>query len=57
MRFKEFAWSRCPFGYSIGATGLYLRTEDVVKLGILYLNKGMWKEERIISEACVNLVL
>ena len=57
MRFKEFAWSSCPFGYSIGATGLYLRTEDVVKLGILYLNKGMWKEERIISEEWVNLVL
>lgn len=57
MRFKEFAWSTCPYGYSIGATGLYLRTEDVVKLGILYLNNGIWKEERIFSEEWVNLVL
>lgn len=57
MKFKEFAWSTCPKGYSMGATGLYLRTEDMIKLGILYLNKGMWKEERIISEEWVNLVL
>lgn len=57
MRFKEFAWSKCPYGYSMGATGLYIRTEDMVKLGILYLNKGMWKEERILSEEWVNLVI
>ena len=57
MLFKEFAWSKCPYGYSMGATGLYIRTEDMVKLGILYLNKGMWKEERILSEEWVNLVI
>lgn len=57
MKFKELAWSTCPYGYSMGATGLYIRTEDMVKLGILYLNKGMWKEERIVSEEWVNLVL
>ena len=57
MLFKEFAWSKCPYGYSIGATGLYIRTEDMVKLGILYLNNGMWKKERILSEEWVNLVI
>lgn len=57
MRFKELAWSTCPQGYSMGATGLYLRTEDTVKLGILYLNGGEWKGTRIISEEWVNTVL
>ena len=57
MRFKELAWSKCPYGYSIGATGLYIRTEDMVKLGILYLNKGIWMGERIISEKWVDLVI
>ena len=57
MDFKEFAWSTCPLGYSMGATGLYLRTEDVVKLGILYLNGGMWNGTRVISEEWVNTVL
>lgn len=57
MKFKEFAWSKCPYGYSMGATGLYIRTEDMVKLGILYINKGVWQGERILSEEWVNLVL
>lgn len=57
MKFKELAWSICPQGYSIGATGLYIRTEDMVKLGILYLNKGIWMGERIISEKWVDLVI
>lgn len=57
MEFKEFAWSRCPLGYSMGATGLYLRTEDLVKLGVLYLNNGEWKGTRIISSDWVNTVL
>lgn len=57
MKFKELAWSKCPYGFSMGATGLYIRTEDMVKFGILYLNKGMWKEERILSEEWVDLVI
>lgn len=57
MKFKELAWSKCPKGYSMGATGLYIRTEDMVKLGILYLNKGIWMGNRIISEEWVNLVI
>ena len=57
MKFKELAWSKCPRGHSIGATGLYIRTEDMVKLGILYLNKGMWQGERIVSEEWVDLVI
>lgn len=57
MGFREFAWSVCPQGYCMGATGLYLRTEDVLKLGILYLNGGEWKGQRLISEEWVKIVL
>ena len=57
MKFKEFAWSTCPKGFAIGATGLYIRTEDMTKLGILYLNKGIWNNERIISKEWVDLVI
>lgn len=57
MGFKEFAWSVCPQGYAMGATGLYLRTEDMVKLGVLYLNRGMWNGQRILSKEWVQLVL
>ncbi|MBR6515552.1 MAG: beta-lactamase family protein [Bacilli bacterium] len=57
MKFKEYAWSKCPLGHAIGATGLYIRTEDMVKLGILYLNKGIWNSERILSEEWIKLVI
>lgn len=57
MKFKELAWSKCPKGYSMGATGLYIRTEDMVKLGVLYFNKGLWNGERILSEEWINKVI
>lgn len=55
MQFKEFAWSVCPHGYAMGGTGLYLRTEDMVKLGTLYLRGGDWNGSRIVSEDWVNM--
>ena len=57
MGYREFAWSVCPKGYCIGASGLYLRTADLVKMGILYLNGGDWQGKRVISQEWVDLVL
>ena len=37
---REVAWSRCPHGFPIGATGLYIRADGMVKLRWLYLNRG-----------------
>lgn len=54
MGFSEFAFSKCPMGYPIGATGLYLSTEDVAKLGTLYLQNGKWEGKQILSEKFVN---
>jgi CubicO group peptidase (beta-lactamase class C family) len=56
LAFKEVAWSRCPMGHPMVATGLYIRSDDMVKLGAVYLNKGMWKGQRILSEEWVNIV-
>ncbi len=57
MDFEETAWSKCPMGYSMGATGLYIRTPDIAKLGLLYLNKGMWNGKRILSEQWCDTVI
>ena len=54
---KEVAWSHCPKGHVIGATGLYIRSEDLVKLGLVYLNGGMYKNTRILSQNWVQKVL
>lgn len=57
MGFREMAWSACPDGYCIGATGLYLYTEDMLKLGMLYLADGLWQGKRILSSAWIKTVL
>ena len=54
---REVAWSKCPEGYPVGATGLYLRSADVAKLGRIYLNKGLWNGEKILSNEWIDLVL
>ena len=48
------AWAHCPEGYPIGATGLYIGSEDIVKLGMLYRDGGLYRGERILSEKWVN---
>ena len=35
---------------SEGGIGLQISSRDVAKLGLLYLNKGMWNGERILTE-------
>ncbi len=57
LGFKEVAWSCCPKGHAMGATGLYIRSDDMVKLGAVYLENGLWKGKRIISEEWVKTVL
>ena len=56
LEFEEAAWSTCPMGYSMGATGLFLRTQDMAKLGQIYLEKGTYNGKRYISEKWCNLV-
>jgi CubicO group peptidase (beta-lactamase class C family) len=51
----QYAWECCPTGHTMGATGLYLPTRDLLRLGILYLNNGLWENERVISEKWVEM--
>ncbi len=57
MGVREAAWSNCPKGYPMGATGLYIRSEDVSKLGIAYLNGGEYDGKTYFSEDWANWVL
>lgn len=57
LRFREIAWSRCPQGYPMGATGLYAGASDIVKLGWLYLNGGVYDGKRLLSKSWVDQAL
>lgn len=47
-------WDAYPNGKSQGAVGVYASVDDIAKLGQLYLNKGMWNGQRILSEKWVS---
>jgi len=50
LSFEGYAWECCPKGHTIGATGLYLRTMDLVKFGRMLMQQGLWERKRIVSE-------
>lgn len=47
-------WDASPEGNSLGGYGLYLRTEDIAKLGQLYLQKGKWNGKQLVPRKWVE---
>ena len=48
-------WGADPMGNCIAASELCLSIEEMNKLGILFLNKGVYKGKRIVSEEYIKL--
>lgn len=46
-------WQRDPKGISVGGYGLRVKTEDIAKLGQLYIQKGKWNGKQLLSEAWI----
>ena len=57
MELQEIAWSRCPQGHAMGATGLYIHSSDMVKLGMILRDKGKYRGIPVLSEKWVDLAL
>ena len=57
LHVREAAFSKCPMGYPIGATGMYVRTEDMAKLGEVYQNGGTLKESVCFRKSGSRLFL
>ena len=50
----EVGWLTWPPGREQGFSGLFARTEDVAKLGQLYLQRGRWGEDQLIPASYVE---
>ena len=48
-------WETDMYGNEAGGWGLYLKTEDLAKLMLLYANRGMFNGKRIFSEGWAAL--
>lgn len=42
-------WSESPQGINCGGWGLQLKTEDMAKMGQLFLQKGLWNGKQLVS--------
>ena len=45
---KNPQWLRCPLGYSLGAVGLHLRTEELARLGRTLLDGGSYESRQLV---------
>jgi len=50
----DYYWKRTYLGVVDSEGGLYLRGEDLAKIGYLFLQDGMWKSKRIVSSDWVK---
>ena len=47
-------WDESPQGINCGGWGLYLKTEDLAKMGQLLLQKGKWNGKQVLPEEYVT---
>ena len=47
-------WHCCPGGHTLGATELFLTSEDFSKLGLVLLSGGKYKDKQIVSEEYIK---
>jgi CubicO group peptidase (beta-lactamase class C family) len=47
-------WETTPDGFTIGGYGLHIRTEDIARFGLLYLQKGEWQGRQLLPAAWVE---
>jgi len=52
---KNYYWKKTPTGLTDTEGGLYLSSRDFAKIGLLYLNDGMWNDQQILTDEWVNL--
>ena len=48
MGITDIHWETCPKGIEKGGWGLYIRPEDLAKLGQLVMDGGMWQGQRLL---------
>ena len=47
-------WEESPQGINTGGWGLYLKTEDLAKMGLLLLQDGKWQGKQLLPEGWVK---
>ncbi|MBP5365216.1 MAG: serine hydrolase [Bacteroidales bacterium] len=54
LHIEKPRWEESPQGINCGGWGLYIKTEDMLKFGQLFLQKGQWEGRQLISSQWVE---
>jgi CubicO group peptidase (beta-lactamase class C family) len=50
----QAGWQRDAAGRDLGYTGLHATTDAIARLGLLYLQRGVWNGQRLLSEEWID---
>ena len=50
----DYFWEKCPKGADRGGWGLYIKPLDMMKIGQMMMDGGVWQGKRILSEKYVR---
>ena len=51
---KAYKWDKTKEGFRWCASGLRLTSRDMAKFGLLYINKGVWRNRKIIPASWID---
>lgn len=50
----DYNWQYQPDGYPEGSARMFIRSRDMLKIGVTYLNNGIWNGEQVIPQQWVE---
>lgn len=54
MDISGVRWQATPHGICEGGVGIHVSVDDIAKLGLLYLNRGIYNGKRLLSEKWIS---
>jgi len=51
---SDIRWDQSPTGIYIGFARMWLKPHDMAKIGLLYLQKGKWADQQLVSASWVE---
>lgn len=54
---SEYGWIKDATGFCHAGGGLYLKPADMMKIGLLVMDNGVWNNQQIISEKWISKVV
>ncbi len=51
---RDLVWNTCGEGVNEGGIGVQVTSDEIIRFGMLYKNRGVWEGKRLLSEAWIK---